>query len=185
MRYLSIYDNFHKTIFISGCIVRAYDPTDLVKRPQNSFHTNLKYYNVGIGPINGKKDFSSDEKQSQISEIKTLSSLLKDNEESDKRISYLKMDVEGDELKSFNQWLKSGIFDKVDQFGIEMHLGNLSMQKSEIKRTFKGLLKLISTLESKYGLHLVCYNPNLCVGKSADWHRAFNSYHDLLFVKIK
>ncbi len=38
-----------------------------------------------------------------------------------KRITYLKVDVEGSELKSISEWIASGILDDVRQIGIEIH----------------------------------------------------------------
>ena len=39
---------------ISGCTVRAFDPTANVIRPKNSYYPNLHYYNVGLNGENGK-----------------------------------------------------------------------------------------------------------------------------------
>jgi hypothetical protein len=38
-----------------------------------------------------------------------------------KTITYLKVDVEGSELKSIREWISSGILNHVRQIGIEIH----------------------------------------------------------------
>ena len=48
---------------------------------------------------------------------------MKENGDYGRRITYLKVDVEGAEIVCLKQWLKSGVFDFVDQLGIEMHTG--------------------------------------------------------------
>ena len=162
--------------------MNAYDPTDSVTRPKDSYHPNLNYFNVGIGELDGKKDFGN-ETHSNALDIKKLTTLINENGDRHKSITYLKMDVEADELRCYNQWLKSGIFKDVEQLGIEMHLGNHSIKKNEIKRVYKDLIKFVQTLDKDYGLRLVGYNPNLCIGSDMDWQRIHQSFHDLLFVR--
>ena len=98
---------------ILGCTVRAYDPTELVVRPQNSYHPNLHYYNIGIWNKNGKHQFGYD---NPLLELRTLDTLLKENREFGKRITYLKVDVEGSELLCLKQWIKSGVVDFIEQY---------------------------------------------------------------------
>ena len=38
----------HIFFHILGCTVRAFDPTDEVIRPQNSYHPNIHFYKIGI-----------------------------------------------------------------------------------------------------------------------------------------
>ena len=40
-----------------GCTVRAYDPTDEVDRPSNSYLPNLHFYPLAIGPRMGTIEF--------------------------------------------------------------------------------------------------------------------------------
>ena len=112
--------------------------------------------------------------------VKTLDTLLKENGDIGKRITYLKFDVEGTEMFCMKQWIKSGIFHFVDQLGIEMHTGPVAYTNGELKRILSFFWKILD----KYQLQLVDYNPNLCIGKSSDIQKKYYSYHDLLFVKI-
>ena len=36
-------------------------------------------------------------------------------------LKFLKVDVEGAEIKSIPQWIRSGVLDKVDQIALEVH----------------------------------------------------------------
>ena len=45
------------------------------------------------------------------------------NGDAGKKISYLKVDVEGAEHKAISEWIRSGILDHVKQIGIEIHTG--------------------------------------------------------------
>ena len=49
-------------------------------------------------------------------EQRTLQTLLIENGEFGKRITYLKVDVEGSELLCLKQWIKSGVVDFIEQY---------------------------------------------------------------------
>ena len=49
-------------------------------------------------------------------EQRTLQTLLIENGEFGKRITYLKVDVEGSEFFCLNQWMNSGVVDFIDQY---------------------------------------------------------------------
>ncbi len=61
-----------------GCIVRAYDP--YINQPAKYIHSNIHYDNVGIGPANGYMDYYED------IYVKTFSSILKQNGDTDKPV---------------------------------------------------------------------------------------------------
>ena len=111
--------------------------------------------------------------------VKTLDTLLKENGEFGRRITYLKVDVEGYEIPCLKQWLKSGVVNFIDQLGIEMHTGDIAYSNGVLK----GILSFFRKILDQHQLHLVDYNPNLCVGKSSDKQKKYYTYHDLLFVK--
>ena len=111
--------------------------------------------------------------------VKTLDTLLKENGEFGRRITYLKVDVEGYEIPCLKQWLKSGVVNFIDQLGIEMHTGDIAYSNGVLK----SILSFFRKILDQHQLHLVDYNPNLCVGKSSDKQKKYYTYHDLLFVK--
>ena len=146
-------------------------------RPKNSYHPNLHYYNIGIDHQNGETTFGGND--NNLIPVRTLDTLLKENGEYGRRITYLKVDVEGYEISCLKQWLKSGVVKFIDQLGIEMHTG----PSAYMNGVLKGILSFIRKILDKHQLHLVDYNPNLCIGKSSDKQKKYYTYHDLLFVK--
>ena len=48
----------HPVFYDLGCIVKAYDPSHLVTRPEDSYHPNLHFYNVGIASYDHKYHFT-------------------------------------------------------------------------------------------------------------------------------
>ena len=161
-----------------GCTVQAYDPSTYWTRPENSYNVpNLHYHQIGIGLYNGDLPLKTQTGEEELLPVKSLKSLLKENGDWGKPISYLKMDVEGNEIWCLNQWLKSGVMQNVQQFGIEMH--NVVIEKHNMKKTFKNMVNLIATIKEKYSLSLIATNPNLCQGKEFSYY----PFHDLLFVK--
>ena len=64
-------------VLILGCIVKAFDPSGAVKRPSNSYHANLFYYDVGIDFYDHHKIFL---KYQYTEFYKTLKTLLQENE---------------------------------------------------------------------------------------------------------
>ena len=173
-------DDWDFEVFLAklGCKVHAYDPSTYWTRPENSYNVpNLHYHQIGIGLDNGDLPLKTQTGEEELLPVKTLKSLLKENGDWGKPISYLKMDVEGNEIWCLNQWLKSGVMQNVHQFGIEMH--NVVIEKHNMKKTFKNMVNFIETIKEKYGLSLVATNPNLCQGKEFSYY----PLHDLLFVK--
>ncbi len=94
------------------------------------------------------------------------------------QITYLKLDVEGHEMKVISQMLKSGSLKNVRQFGLEIHL-----IKTKSKSTYRGFTKSLQQLRSKLGFDLVSYNTNNCVAKAFDPTRTYYSIHDLVFYR--
>ncbi len=73
-----------------GCTVRAFDPT--VTRPEHVKSPNIHFEKVGFG---AKSEVTPLKKYI----VKTLDEIVEENGDSDKEITYLKLDVEGAELE--------------------------------------------------------------------------------------
>ena len=99
-----------------------------------------------------------------------------------KTITYLKMDIEGTELLCFQDWFDTDVFKYVQQFGLELHIGN-NVVKNNIRHFFVKLKKYLSQLFNKYGFDLVDNEPNRCIGKQEDNQNTYYTYNDLLFIK--
>ena len=149
--------------------------------PEYMKYDNLHYHRMGIGEAEGATDIFIDDKE-EIINISTLENILKKNGDDKKHITYLKVDVEGQELWFFQNWITSDVLNYVDQLGIEMHTCNNVIGKSKMKK-FKDILEFMQHILIKYRLQLTHYNSNKCFGKIQDSQRIYHSYHDALFVK--
>ena len=152
-----------------GCMVHAYDPT--VTLPPNSTH--LKFHPMGLG-------HQDDPENSEMPTL-TLQTILEQNGDADKPITYLKLDIEQAEIQVMEQLRSTEIFDKVSQIGIEIHTGELESQ-GQVLNGLSSLLKSFYHLHSK-GFRLVYYYPNDCMHKSYDSEGIFYNFFDLLFTK--
>ena len=152
-----------------GCVVHSYDPT--VELPDNS--TNLNFYSMGLGPTDDPKNTKMP--------VLTLETLLKQNGDWQKPITYLKLDIEQSEIRVMEQLMKTDILDSVSQIGIEVHTGELYGEPAQTWG-LSSLLKSFYYLHSK-GFRLVYYYPNGCMHKSYDTEETFYSFFDLLWTK--
>jgi len=102
-----------------GCTVRSFDPSMKTKDHQRNAH--VWFYQIGIG---GKDALASNGWQ-----IKTLSSVVAQFNDSKKIIDYLKMDVEESEYASLDEMLSSGILSQVKQLALELHIEDANFRK--------------------------------------------------------
>ena len=118
---------FEDTIGSLGCKVYAYDPT--IDHPKKRSR-NVSFKKIGVAAA------TSNDKKYQ-----TLDAILHTNGHTNIKISYLKLDIEGAELKGLLAWLESGSLDKVQQIAIEVHLvgAEEKNQTSEFLHTIKDL----------------------------------------------
>ena len=170
--------------YFSGCKVHAYDPSSRVKRPENSYHENIHFHSLGLGHSNQIVTLRGPEGPEQI-KIRKLDYLVKENGDSDKTISYLKVDIEGSEIQSFKQWLDSGILSRVDQIGVEMHTGKAQKLSLNLKKKtmYKSLIQFLQNAYKNHGFTVAAYNSNGCSAKQNDDQRLFYSFHDILLIK--
>ena len=173
--------------WIVGCKVQAFDPTDEVKRPENSYHSNIYYYPIGIGIAHFKGNKISDAARKKAGNadqiiVQTLQEILEEFKHFEKPITYLKMDVEGEELHLLEHWIETGVLNNVQQFGVEFHLSHLVV-KNQVNHWFGKMIRYIQKLSKNYGLQLVESEPNRCVGKKEDGHRIYYAFNDALFIK--
>merc|ERR1712241_1356722 len=83
-------------------------------------------------------------RQLETIKVKSLETLIKENGDLGKEITYLKLDVEGTEIGCMKKWLKSGVMKYVQQLGVEMHTGIKNVvTKSEVKNVFASLIKFM------------------------------------------
>ena len=138
--------------------VFAFDPTVTYKENRSA---NVKFKKWGVvGPTSKDENY------------KTLKEILRINEHSDTKISYLKMDIEGSELSGLPVWLKSGALDNVQQIALEIHLNSL---------TTKRFLQTFKDLQLSGNFRIFNYYPNGC------WKNMVSNtrYYDLFEIVLK
>ena len=79
-----------------GCKVHAYDP--VIEELPKSSKKNLHFYPIGIGPYDGVS-------QNNLT-LRKLSTLLRENEDENRPITYLKLDVEKAEWQVLEQLIQ-------------------------------------------------------------------------------
>ena len=102
-----------------------------------------------------------------------------------KKISILKVDVEGMEIPLIRNWINDGLTSSIDQIMIEIHSGKGVIKKSEVVDT---LTELMEDLRELYqlGFRSISYEANLFVGKDHDYDK--NTYYnmfDIVLYKIE
>ena len=118
--------------------------------------------------------------------VATLEKAIKMVNDTGKVISYLKVDVEGSELDAIPQWVKSGVLANVQQIGIELHTGPVSLKHGDIRLKFANLLRAFKAMKVKYNFQLVSYETNGCVDKRQDeLTQRFYTYFDIVLFNPK
>jgi hypothetical protein len=117
---------------------------------------------VGIGPVMTLKD--------------TINSMG----DSGKIISYLKVDIEGSEIKAIPEWISSGVLDQVRQFGIEIHTG-AGLGADPLPQ----LLELLDSIKQLHqiGFKLISNVNNDCIGKTEDFEKRYLNLMEAVFYK--
>ena len=130
--------SFDKMLEALGCKIFAFDPS--MARNDSDYTPNIHFFKMGLshedsdsGPGGWK--------------MRTLNSIYKmlEPKHGDRVIDYLKIDVEGSEWKSVEQMLKTNIFDKVKQLGMEIHFN------TRTKDEFQKGIRILKSLED-YGM---------------------------------
>ena len=123
-----------------GCTVYAFDPS--VNFPSKRGR-NTTFEKLGVAA-----------KKNTANLLDTLGNILKKYHHENKKISYLKMDIEGSELAGLPSWLSEGALRNVQQIAVEVHLtgteSTIAFFKTMQRLYFEGDYRLIS------------YEPNGC-----------------------
>ena len=166
-----------------GCTVRAFDPN--VEQPKKTKeYKNLSFNAIGLSDKAGKLKNKAADGTIRHMPVMTLKETMKLHGDEEKEITYLKVDIEGAEFYALPQMIKSNIFSKIKQMGIEMHTGSRNLINA--KKVLKHLnltLKNFHELQEVYGFRLIAYNANGCMGKKYCMTKTYHNYHDLVFYK--
>jgi len=143
-----------------GCEVFAYDHT--IEAPEKR-GKQIFFFKTGVAT-------------EETTNLDTLENLITKNGHKNRTISYLKADIEGEELVSLPQWIKNGVLDGVDQIALEFHLHTHHEQKHRFK-------EVLTVLQDMYKLNfrIVSYEPNTAMGK---WGTdQYYSLFEIVFMK--
>ena len=165
-----------------GCVVHAYDPT--VSLPASPAK-NVYFKKLGLGHFKGKKELTLNFDANMRSEpvpITTLKDAISQNGDLGKEITYLKVDIEGSEIKAIPEWIQSGVLENVRQIGIELHTGKVYFDRKGQTDAAKKLLKFTTELYD-LGFRHISYSPNTCVGKSQDPNGQYYTFIDIVLYK--
>ena len=114
----------------------------------------------------------------------SFTNLLDKNGHANAKISYLKMDIEGNELKCLPSWLESGALENVQQIGLEFHLDN---QYNNYRNDLRTTANFIDTLKNLYfhgNYRLISYEANGCA-KNSETNKGRNRYFNLAEIVLK
>jgi len=164
--------------------IRAFDPTVTPdKKPATDL---MSFSQLGLGNVNGKKMITDNLNHNfkVLVNVVTLKESIKRMGDEGKKISYLKVDIEGSELDAIQEWIDSGILDKIDQIGIEFHTGEIFLKENKIAEKLYGLLESLKTLHT-LGFKIISNTLNNCVGKSQDIEKRFYTFFDIVLFKQK
>ena len=167
-----------------GCVVHAYDPTvELPSSPTKNVH----FKKIGLGHFTGNMKVRSNNDPKNLTKplpVTTLKDAIVRNGDFGKEITYIKVDIESAELKAIPEWIESGILKNVRQIGIELHTGQLYVDKKDRPRVTKSLLKSMLQMYDDLGFRHVSYSPNTCVGKDADsLGKRYYTFMDIVLYK--
>ena len=150
--------SFERAMGDIGCKVLSFDPT--VDHPKQ-LADNVWFEKLGLGT-------QKDEKRS----LDSFSSILHKNGHKNSKISYLKIDIEGEEVNGLQHWFNSGALNNVQQIGMEYHLQNV---KSTVN-----FFKAIQQLYLKSDFRLISFDINGCYGKK---HNDFPRLAEIVLMR--
>ena len=153
-----------------GCKVYAFDPTVNYTRNRGN---NIIFEKVGVSAAAYDKNH-----------IKTLSTILKKNGHTNKKISYLKMDIEGHELIGLPTWFNAGAFDNIRQIGFEFHLINFSNKYVNDMATTINFLETLKHLYFEGNYRLISYDPNGCWQNMVKIPQTHYNLAEIVLMKI-
>merc|ERR1712141_428575 len=137
-------------------MVRSFDPT--VNGPPIGFDwpSNLIFQQLGISNQTERVKMLNIPGQNLNYPLDTLENIIDEMNDSGKRLSILKLEIEGYEFSVLPQLIDSHIIDFIDQIVVEIHSdkhGERSLEEMQI------LIQGVNILKSN-GFSIVNYDPN-------------------------
>lgn len=152
--------SFEDSMSSIGCYVFAYDPTVDYPKWRGK---NIHFEKLGVrGKVGSSNNYN------------TLSEIISKNGHQDTKISYLKLDIEGDELSGLPLWQQSGALRNVQQLALEVHLSDINSMTS--------FVETIKRIQLQDSFRLINWDPNLCAMDKKDG--SFFKLVELVFKKV-
>ena len=122
--------------------------------------------------------------EKSLVQVLTLEDTINSFGDEGKTIHYLKVDVEGHELKAIHDWLDSDVLEDVQQIGLELHTGSVHIERNQTANTLHQILKTMKDMEDVYRFKLIDYKSNGCVGRNGDGIGHFyHTFFDIVLMK--
>ena len=109
-----------------GCTVRAFDP-NVEGIPHYINPENIHFAKIGIDDVSSEFIHYEENIATEV-QVKSLEDAIKYFGDEGKTIHYLKVDVEGYELKAIPNWVSSGILNQIQQINLELHTGGRQLR---------------------------------------------------------
>ena len=186
---------FEENMASLGCKIHAFDPTVNVNNVKTKHKAGIEKLSVSKLALyhESKKDvgISPEEDSEEDSSVPgfTLKDIIEHYNDTNKRITILKIDVEGEEIWSLPQILHSGVLKNINQIHIEIHVNEkLSMWSTESThynylRILENLMETIQEIIVKYGFNLIYYGPNDLLERTLSQSFKYYSYFDIVMYK--
>ena len=147
--------SFDKMLEALGCKIFAFDPS--MARNDSDYTPNIHFFKMGLSHQDSDPSPGG-------WKMRTLNSIYQmlEAKHGDRVIDYLKIDVEGAEWKSVEQMLKTNIFDKVKQLGMEVHFS------SRTKDDYQNGIRILKALED-YGMVRFSSRVNVYMNATIDF----------------
>ena len=162
--------SFEDTMDDLGCKIYAFDPSVNYTRNRGK---NIIFEKVGVAAV-------ADEQN----RLKTFEAILQQNGHISTKISYLKMDIEGAELKGLPSWFNSGALNHVRQMGFEFHLKHSRNGYSNDLVTTIGFIETLNLLYFKGNYRLISYDPNGCWQNMGETSGSYYNLAEIVLMKI-
>ncbi|KAL7642978.1 UNVERIFIED_CONTAM: hypothetical protein RMT77_006267 [Armadillidium vulgare] len=177
--------SFDDGMYNLGCTVYAFDPTmgtdDFDRKPK------MHFYNLGLSNFKGMKKLTKGKTKFKVDRYENI--LLKLNL-TEKKIDYLKIDIEGSEMDFFDDVLtnSSHLLKNVKQIGVEIHSGRIPkgvINEETIKNgIFYRLWREMHQLECN-NFQLLHYEQNRVKGNHFKFrNRTESTCYEIVWVNV-
>ena len=147
-----------------------------------TLHLGIFFHQIGLGYENSIETDSSN----SVYELDTLENIIKNNGDEGRMINFLKVDIEGDELESVPQWLKSNILENIQQIQMEVHTTEKHIKTQEGITTVFNFLESVKIMSEKFGFHIIDHSPNPCMYKELNSKgERYDTNFDIVLYKPK